>query len=491
VLGNHPYPVYVASIGASAVLAYGGMWWLGRQLGLSRWASHLPAFVVVTAAYYLTDAYARGAWPEFVALSAVPMFLAGAARLLTARWRPWSVGLFVLGAVVMTGSHNITLFWSVLVIGPIAVAAWVAGGSSRPSPRRILAVAGLAAMAVGINAWFLALDVLHSTDSQAWTQGFVFVERFFVEYLYFDNLGNVLDPLRDTPAQSTTYGLTIAAPVAAFAFSLALTTLAWPGLRRASRALQALWLILLAAMVLLVVLMVMPGSWWFALGAPFTNIQFPYRLAGWLLLAIALQLAISLRFAQGLIGRRRRVAVGLGLALVVLTVVQASAQVYSAPRLHEDLTWNFHPRQEAFIQGPTTPPTTYYGERYYADGSQPVVDVPPGRTISLRVPDPGQTRLVDRVTLPRGPGPIATNIAAGPYVVRVEGMKLVGRTREGLMVVEPRRGHGKTARLVVVADAGVEQLVAGIISILCLVACLGLVAVLTVRSRLRYRRGPV
>lgn len=101
--GNHAYPVYVASIGAAAALAYGGMWWLGRQLGLSRWVAHLPAIVFVTAAYYLTDAYARGAWPEFIALSAAPMFLAGGARLLTGQWRAGPVALFVLGTVMMTG----------------------------------------------------------------------------------------------------------------------------------------------------------------------------------------------------------------------------------------------------------------------------------------------------------------------------------------------------------------------------------------------------
>jgi hypothetical protein len=490
-LGGHPYPVYVVSIGASAAVAYGGMWWLGRQLGLSRWSSHLPAFVVVTAAYYLTDAYARGAWPELVALSGVPMFIAGAMRLLTARWGAWSVALFVLGAVMMTGSHNIILFWSVLVIGPIAVAAWIAVGRSRPPLRRALMVAGLGAVAVGINAWFLALDVWHATNTQAWIRNSAFLKRFFTEYIYFDNLGNVLDPLRATPTQSTTYGLTIAAPVAAFAFSLALCALAWPKVRRAGRALSALWLILLVAMAVLVVLMVMPGSWWIALGPPLADIQFPYRLAGWLLVAIAMQLAISLRLAQDLAGRRRRLAVAFGLALVVLTVVQASAQMYSGPRLHGDLTWNFHPRRDAFANGPTTPPQTYYAERSYADASQPVVEVPRQRTISLPVPEPGQTRLAEQVRLPPGSGPLATNIAAGPYVVRIEGMKVVGRTAAGMMVVEPSRPRARTARLVVVADGGGAQTLAGILSILCLVACLGLVAVLTIRPRLRYRRGPL
>jgi hypothetical protein len=488
-LGNHAYPVYVASIGAAAALAYSGMWWLGRQLGLSRWVSHLPAIVVVTAAYYLTDAYARGAWPELVALSAAPMFLAGAARLLTGPWRTGPVALFVLGIVVLTGSHNLTLFWGAVVIGPIAVAAWVAVGPSRPSLRAIAAVVGLGLLGVGINAWFLVLDVRHSADTQAWIQNEVFLARQFSKYLYFDNLSNVLNPLRHFPARSSTYGLIIAAPVAAFGLGVALVALAWPQVRRAGRALKALWLILLAAMVALVVLLVMPASWWFAIGAPFTDIQFPYRLSGWLLILVAVQFAISLRFARDLAGRRRQIAIGLALALVTVTVVQASQQMYSAPRLNGNVNNDFHPRQGAFANGPTTPPTTFYDPFSYADSSLPAFEPPPARELALPIPVPGQTRLVAEVALPPGHGPISTGIAGGPYVVRVSGVKPVGRTFGGGIVVEAPRGANR-ARVVVTADAGTIQAIATVVSILCLIGCLGLVGVLAVRSRLRYRRAP-
>lgn len=479
--GNHAYPVYVASIGAAAALAYGGMWWLGRQLGLSRWVAHLPAFVVVTAAYYLTDAYARGAWPELVALSAVPMFVAGATRLLSGPWRAGPVALFVLATVVMTGSHNLTLLWSVLVVGPIAAAAWLAAGGSRPSLRRGASVGALAAVAVGINAWFLVLDLRHGADTQAWTNNADFLRRDFTKYFYFDNLGVVLDPLRRWPSQSSTYGLVIAAPVAAFALSLALVGLAWPQARRAGRALRALWLILLAAMALLVVLMVMPASWWIALGSPFTQIQFPYRLSGWLLLAVAVQLAISLRFARDLSGRRRQVGVGLAVGLVVLTVVQASAQVYSGARLDGRVNDDFHVREDALANGPTTPPETFYDPHSYADASLPVIEPPARRALALPVPSPGQTHLVTEVVLPPGPGPVSTGIAAGPYAARVEGMEVVGRTHRGGIVLKPPPGGARTARLEVVADGGTPQLLAGIVSVACLLACLGLVAVLAIR----------
>ena len=487
---NHAYPVYVASIGAAAALAYGGMWWLGRQFGLSRWMAHLPAFVVVTAAYYLTDAYARGAWPELVALSAVPMFIAGGARLLTGPWKAGPVALFAIGTVAMTGSHNVTLLWSALVIAPIAVVAWVVAGKERPDPRRIAMTAGLAVASVGINAWFLILDITHSSDVKAWEQNENFVAHAFPHYFYFDNLANVLDPLRSTPAQSTTDGLTIAAPIAAFALALVLVALAWPRLAAVGRALKALWLIVFAAMVVLVVLLIMPASWWIDLGSPFTNIQFPYRLSGWLLVGIAVLLAISLRFARDLVGARRQVALILVGALVVATVAQAAAQMYPSARIDGDINHDFHPRTVAFAKGATTAPVTWYDPYSYADDSLPQVRTEEIRTIVMPVPEPGATRSSVEIAAPPGRGALPTNIAGGPYVVRVEGLPVVGRTHGGALVLKPPADESKPIAVTVVADAGTQQAVATIISILCLVGILGLIGLLAVRPKLKNRLRP-
>jgi hypothetical protein len=484
-LGGHVYPVYIASIGASAAAAYGGMWWLSRQLGLSRWVAHLPAFVAVTAAYYLTDAFARGAWPEFVAISAVPMFVAGALRLLSGPWRAWPVALFAVATVFVTGSHNITLLWCVLVLGPVAVAIWLTVRTARPPWRVILALVGLTVMATGINAWFLLIDVLRAGDTFAWTQNLSFL-KYFGAYFYFDNVPNVLDPLRRTPVQSTTYGLAIGAPVAAFCLGLILVWLSWPQVRRAGRGLVAAWLILLGMMAILVGLMVMPREWWSALGAPLTSIQFPYRLAGWLLLAIAVQLAISLRFARGLSGARRGIALGCAAALVVLTIFQASAQMYAGPRLDgaTEAGFDLHARTQAFINGPSTPPTTYYASGIYADSSQPLVKTAKDRVLNLPTPPPGATTLETQVRLPPGGGPIATNIAAGPYAVRIEGVKWVGRSDKGMAVVEAESPGKKTARIIVSADAGALGSAGVVISILCLLGSVVLVALLALR------RGP-
>jgi hypothetical protein len=477
-LGNHAYPVYVASIGASTAIAYYGMWWLGRQLGLSRWVAHLPAFIAVTAAYYLTDVYARGAWPEFVAISAVPLFIAAALRLLSAPWRAWPVAAFLFATVVLTGSHNVTLFWAVIVIGLIAVVAYLAIGAARPSLRTVAAVIGVAVLGTGVNAWFLLIDLTRASDTLAWAQG---KNNIYETLFFFNNVGNVLDPLRNFPAESTTYGLVIAAPVAAFVFSAVLVGLAWDKFRTGSRPLRIVWWILMAAMAVLVVLMVMPASWWLALGTPFIDIQFPYRLAAWLLLAVAVQLAISLWFVRGLGGSRRTIAIGLGLTLVVVTVIQASFQLYAGPRMDHETGYDIHPRTAAFEQGPSNPPISYYGSDVYGDYSKPYVKTAPTRILVLPVPEPGQTTLEADVQFPPGHGPLATNVAAGPYVIQIEGVKWVGRTLNGLAVVEPERPNARTAHVVVRADAGGVETAGVVISIACLIGSLALIAWIAIR----------
>lgn len=485
ILGDRPYPVYIASIGLATALAYGGMWWLGRQLALSRPVAHLPAIVFVTGAYFLTDVYARGAWPEFVALSAVPMFLAAGARLLSGPWQAGPVALFVLASVLITGSHNITLFWGVVVIGPIAVLAWYTAGRVRPSLTAVAKVVALALLAVGINAWFLGLDLTHSGDTMVGANPHI--NWAFTQY--FDTLGVVLNPVRSTPAESDTYGLTISAPVGALALSVVIVGLAWREGRRVERWLRSMWLILLAAMVVLIWMMVMPGSWWRALGSPFILIQFPYRLAGWLLLAIAVQLAVSLRLAQTLKGRRRLVVAGLAFVLLITTIIQASAQMYSGGRLDGSANGTAHVRQTAFANGPAKPPATYYDAHSYADASLPVIKTMPSRVILLPEPPLGGTHLSATVPLPPGHQPIATNIAAGPYVASVGGLKVIGRTAGGGIVLKPPHGV-KSAHLEITADGGTQQMIAVIVSISCILGFFGLLLMLSI-SGLRYRRGPI
>jgi hypothetical protein len=392
---------------------------------------------------------------------------------------------FVVATIFLSGSHNITLLWTAVIVGPVAVVVLLVAGSRRPSLRAIAATMGLALASVGVNAWFLLLDLSHSGDTMAASQQGLPWQ--FTKY--FDSLGVIFDPLRQTPSQSNTAGLTIAAPLAALVLSVVLAVLAWPGARRIGAWLWSLWAILLGAMAGVVVLMTMPESWWNTLGSPFTLIQFPYRLAGWLALAITLQLAVSLRLARELTGRRRQIAIVLAIAVVLVGVGQAATQMFSSERLDGKVfTGKTHAPDLAYANGPTTPPATWYDPHSYGDHSLPLIEVSPERSVTLPTPAAGQTRLGADLRLPVGRAPIATNIAAGPYAAKVEGVSVAGRTAEGMLVVDRAAGGGRSARLIVVADAGTLGTAGVVISILCLVGILGLLLALLVRPRLRYRR---
>ena len=148
--------VTVAAIAA----AYGGLFWLARQLGVQGVLAHAPAIVFVTSAYYVTDLYGRGAWAEFMAVSALPLVLAASLRLVRGRWRVGPVVCLVAATVVFSGSHNITLLWGSTLAVVALVLYWLLSGRSRELPwRRMLAVAGLIALGVGLNGWFLLPDV--------------------------------------------------------------------------------------------------------------------------------------------------------------------------------------------------------------------------------------------------------------------------------------------------------------------------------------------
>src|SRR4029077_10273958 len=142
-------------------MSYGGFWWLARQAGIRGLSAHLAPLLFVTSAYFLTDAYARGAWPETVAVSSIPLVAAAGGSLLRERHlRPWAALVFLGAATVMTGSHNITLLLAVIFVALLMLVAVLAGVDLRSlAPRRVLSIAGLLMLAVGINMWFLLPDL--------------------------------------------------------------------------------------------------------------------------------------------------------------------------------------------------------------------------------------------------------------------------------------------------------------------------------------------
>ena len=156
--------VTLIAIGA----AYGGMLWLARQLGARGWMTHAPAITFVASAYYVTNLYGRGAWPEVIATSMIPLVAASALRLARApRVELAPAVALVVSIVFFSGSQNVTLLLgaSLLVLVLVLLRAVLGSEAFALTARRVLAIGGLIVLGIAVNAWFLIPDIAHASDT--------------------------------------------------------------------------------------------------------------------------------------------------------------------------------------------------------------------------------------------------------------------------------------------------------------------------------------
>jgi hypothetical protein len=473
-LGESPIVAYVAVCIAAMAMAYGGWTWLALQAGLRGWRAQAPGLVFVTAAYYLTNVYGRGAWGEFMATSAIPLFLAATISLLRSdRVRLAPAAAFVLSILVLTGSHNITLLWATLVFAPLVVVVLIAlpRHGRELSRRRIAAVVGLGALALAANAWFLLPDMMFAGKTASSKLGF---EGASVAFL--DRPGVVFHPLRYVPPESSTPGLFVQLPVFTFAWALVAVAAGWrAGLSSFWRTL-AVGLALMMGVLLALVFFSAP---WDVLPRLVRYIQFPYRLHTYVLLCLCGLLIIGLR-ATTAVGVRRRAELTWALVLV-LTFGGALAiwQVWS---------WRSDPpdippasRDEVF-RSRTLPPPGWADPGNYRDVSAPVVSVDKDRSsIVFPVGAVARDKIETSVNPPPGPEPIRTNIATGDYLVEISGLEVVGRTADGFMVVRRPPKSQRGALEVSVSPAASAPVVLGAAA--SVAALLALLALAVVRLR--------
>jgi hypothetical protein len=419
--------VTVAAIAAG----YGGLFWLARQLGVKGVLAHAPAIVFVTSAYYVTNLYGRGAWSEFIAVSALPLVLAASLRLVRGRWRLGPVACLVAASVVFSGSHNITLLWSTTLAVVALAVYWLASGRSRELPwRRMLAVAGLIALGVGLNGWFLLPDISYAHDTIISARDIAWSASGF-----FNTFGVIFDPLRMVPSQSGTPALYVQAPVLALVWGLLAAPLSWR--YRGLRAGVATALIVLAG----VLVPLMSSGAWSLLPTAFQRTQDAYRLQTYVTLAcvglvLVGALALTRRAQSGRATRSDR-ALALGLGLVVAFGVALCAWQLWVPNthLHEAQFSSLSNRGDVLRGPPTLLPGSWYAGNDYGDRSLPVLATTAQFTFdSTQVKD---DRFAGPASLPAGLQPVATNIAGGPYLVHVGGgVRVVGRTEEGNLVLQ-------------------------------------------------------
>jgi hypothetical protein len=365
-----------------------------------------------------------------MAVSALPLVLAASLRLVRGSWRFWPVACLVAASAVFSGSHNITLLWGSSLAVVALVLYWLASGRSRALPwRRMLAVAGLIVLGVGLNGWFLLPDVSYAHDTIVSGEDIPWSMTAF-----FNTFGVIFDPLRTVPRESTSPALYVQAPVLALIWGLLALPVVWR--ERRLRAGAATALIVLAGVLVLM----MSGGAWSLLPTFFQQIQFAYRLQTYVTLACAGlvllgALALTRRAESGRATRADRpLALGLGLAVAFGLAVCVWQLWVPNTRTDEGSTQSYSNRADALRGAPTVLPHSWYAANDYGDRSLPVVGTT--ERFELYPADVDNDRFAAPVSLPAGLKPVATNIAGGPYLVHVGGgARVVGRTEGGFLVL--------------------------------------------------------
>jgi hypothetical protein len=495
-LGDAPVKAYVLMYMAGFAWAMGGFYWIARMAGVGRWLAHAPGVIFVTSAYLLTDVYARGAWPEFMAICSIPLLAAAALSILRDnRLRPGSTFALALATVVLFGSHNITTLWGVtfLLLTTLTLLIFV------PPSRRLLTRAGLLRLgavmtpAVMVNSWFLLPALAYGTRTAIGhtpTGGLLRATSILVNTHHLFTFSRA-------SAVHHIHGLDDAPD---FALSLPILAIAWVGVgavlatksRRGAAMVRVAW-IFIAWGVVFGVVMTHVGLIE-ALPHPYTFVQFQYRLSSYVLLALGgamiavLALHSRTRHGAGMPGspppdRLHGPGRALLLALVpVLAVAAAGAavQVAAYPTAFPDRNVDFLPTNQ--------PPASFFARDDYYDHSLPQVAT--SSPLPMFAFPPASIHH-DRVELTYAsasqPTVVTTNLVAAPYLVGVHGASVAGRLG-GAIVLRLPPPHPGSGVVTLSPSRRLPVVLGSVLSVLGLIGVLASLAwsvAISVRARRR------
>lgn len=423
-IGGSPYIAYVLLWIWGVTWAYLGLFWISYQLGLRGWQLHAPSLILVTGAFYLTNVFARGAHMEFAATSAIPMFLASSMWLVRAERITLAPTIALIAStIVFTGAHNISLTWGIVILSGVAVVlVWALPRHGREfNARRVAAVAGLALLAMAANAWFLIPDYAYATRTQI-ANGTSF---FHETSNYFNRASILLNPLRSVPKESTTPALFANLPVFVILWLLAA---GWVIGRYTTRSTRRTLIGLAVIQAFLLVLLTTDWPWDHLVPRPLQFIQFSFRLQTYILMIFAVMALLLLRQSRR---APRGDLMGRILAGVLLFGVGVGVwQAWNSPDMWPS-------KRNEMFQATFTGPPTWYDPGSYRDFTAKVYEVPDTRVVTIPPEQVKHDEFKGQVPLPGGPEPIKTNIAGGPYLVRVTGpVRQIGRTPDGFVVIQ-------------------------------------------------------
>lgn len=432
-LGDAPLKAYVLSYLVGFASAYGGWYWMGRIAGLGRWVAHVPSLVFVCSGYYLTLIYARGDWPEFIAVSTIPLLVSSGLSVLRAR-RLAILPVLALGgsALVFFGSHNITMLWGSTVLALLATALVLAVPQARACVTRagVIRVLAVVTPAALVNSWYLLpAFVYESRTSISHSQNYTQLLRGLTVLVSPANLFT----FSRTTAVAGTPAFVLALPVLAIAWVLVAIAISLRH-RGNNTWRSALWIVT-AAGLLLAVMMTHPGMI-LDLPRPFIMLQFTYRLESYVLLCLAAAILCTLVLYQNW-PQPWRSAMRIGILVVLIASgIGAIQQVDNYPHGRGVGASNtVVPNRYATFANSEQPPISTGGLTDYTDVSLPLVNpagAPQVEFLSSGIRNDHVTIQIDHP-----PGElIDTNLAGAPYLVSVTGARMVGRDSAGHMVMQ-------------------------------------------------------
>ena len=478
VLGDRPILSYKLLYAGGLGLAYGGFTWLALQRGVRGWRAQIPGLVMVTGTYFVTDLSSRGDLGEFMAVAAIPFVTAAAyAVLRSPALRIRYVLALVVGVFVFSGSHNITLLWGSVffVVMTLAVAGALGRSWLKTLPiRRVLVIAGAAAIGVGLNAWYLFPDLAYGFDTA----------------IAATNRARV-----PTVVQKNGFLFGLLRPEYPIRVTVEWTFVVWAVVfvimhrherdRRANRLFAAV----LCVGIVFVVITGDHGAWRY-LPHVLYNVQFSRRLNNYVLITTGLLVLLALE-RRGPQARRMPVAACALAVLALFAVVCANQQLWRVKSGYhvsgKASVFTGSSFNSTVIAARDRVPPSWYSSFDFLDVSVPHVPVTGRRELVVPLDKLHHSSFSGVLAVPDGPLPFHTNIAGGPHFVRMTGIHAVGRNPRGFVVAARDPGAPETGPIRVtihLAHSGAIEW-GRAVSIVSLLALLGVVVVPPAR---RYAR---
>jgi hypothetical protein len=429
-LGNAPLDAYVLTYLLGFLAAYTGWYWASRMFGVGRWLAHVPAIVFLTSASYLMIIYGLGDWPEFLAVSVMPLMIASGLSVIRAeRLRLLPAGALAGSSIVFFGSHLLTVIWGstvLMIVGGMILAFVPAARASMrwPNVLRVLAIVIPAAM---VSAWFLLPTVAYEANT-------VIAHSYPIfRHLLRREMHLVAAHHLFTLSRTRTAGtiVTTALPVLAIVWVLAGIFIALRTGRGGTW--MRLLLVLCAATALLVIVMTHAGLI-LALPRIYATLQFSFRLESYVLLGISgAVLAALVVNRDG--GRAARYWIWTLVPVLAVSIIGAVQQTGAHPA--------GLPRSAAL--------SSYLGPTYEQEGLLDYVD-DHAYLIKKHLPVvtfPPESVRNDRaaIVVNERPGQLVdTNIRSAPELIHITGARVVGEDDEANDVLEVRAPAGTSSQ---------------------------------------------